>query len=415
MTETNPFKTAQEQLIITAKHLKLDENTLRVLLEPERILISNIPVRMDDGDIKLFNAYRVQHNSARGPFKGGIRYHPNVNLDEIKALAMWMTWKCALVNIPFGGAKGGITVNVKELSKREIEKLSRNYVRAFYNDIGPDKDIPAPDVYTNPEIIAWMLDEYEHLSGNKAPGAFTGKPLELDGSAYREQATALGGIFVLIEALKHYPLMEKTVAIQGSGFVGGILARLLAERGFKIVAMSDSEGGIYNSHGLNVNDVFSHKERTGSVINYSLGKNITNEEIIELPVDILVPAALENTITKENADNVKAKIILEMANGPTTLEADRILTEKRITIIPDILANAGGVTVSYFEWVQNTQRMLWTEEQVYNRLAEIMKNAYYDMRKLCPLSPSEQCDMRIAGLMLAVARVAKAQKLRGLG
>lgn len=406
----NPFDIAKKQLEEVAQKIKLDKTIHSILAEPERIIQVDIPVKMDNGEEKSFKAYRVQHNSARGPTKGGIRYHPDVTLDEVKALAMWMTWKCAIADLPFGGAKGGVTVNPKKLSKTELERLSREYIKAIKDYIGPKKDIPAPDVYTNPQIMAWMLDEYERQTGKHSPGVITGKPIELGGSLGRDTATAQGGVFVLEKVMKKLRVKEKTVAIQGMGNVGGNTALMLHKKGFKIIALSDSKGGIYDKKGLDPKKVLEHKKKTNSVINFSGSKNISNKGLLELPVTILIPAALENQIIKENAENIKAKIILELANGPTTPQADRILFKKKIFVVPDVLANAGGVTVSYFEWVQNNQGYYWELKEVNEKLEKIMKKAF---KSVYETSQKYKTHMRTAAQILAVERVAQAIKLRG--
>lgn len=408
----NAFSVAKKQLEDVVKIIKLERTIHNILVEPERIIQVELPVKMDNGEEKSFKAYRVQHNSALGPTKGGIRYHPDVNLDEVKALAMWMTWKCAIAGLPYGGAKGGVTLDPKKLSKKELERLSREYIKAIKNYIGPDKDIPAPDVYTNAQVMAWMLDEYEKQTGKHCPGVITGKPIELGGSLGREEATAQGGVFVLEEAMKTFGLKEKTVAIQGMGNVGGNTAKILHKKGFKIVGVSDSKGGVYDEKGLDVKKVLEHKEKTSSVINFSGSRNISNEELLELPVAILIPAALENQITKENAENVKAKIILELANGPTTPEADKILFKKEVFVVPDVLANAGGVVVSYFEWVQNNEGYYWKLEEVNEKLKKIMTKSFNSVYET---SQRYKTDMRTAALILAVERVAQAIKLRGFG
>ena len=408
---TEPFKNAQEQLMIAAPHANIEEDLLRTLMEPQRILEVNIPVRMDNGSVKVFAGFRSQHNNARGPFKGGIRYHPDVTLSEVKALSMWMSWKCAVASLPFGGAKGGIIVDPKKLSKEELERVSRGYVRAIANYIGPDIDVPAPDVNTNSQVMAWMKDEYERIIGKQAPAVITGKPIELGGIHGREEATALGGIFVLHQALNAFDIKGKTVAIQGIGNVGGHIAKLLEQRDYKVIAISDSKGAVYNQAGLKCKEVFDHKKKTGSVVGTIGTKTISNDELLELPVSILVPSALENVINEKNAASIQAKIILEMANGPSTVKADEMLGEKKIIVIPDILANAGGVVVSYFEWAQNREGSIWPLEKVNTMLGEKMELAFSEVFKF---SQSRNIPLRTAAQALAIQRVGNAIMLRGI-
>ncbi|MEL9998707.1 MAG: Glu/Leu/Phe/Val dehydrogenase [Thermoplasmata archaeon] len=411
--ELNPFKIAQEQLDKAAKVMNLEPGVHAILREPMRILEVTIPVKMDDGTIKVFKGFRVQYNDARGPTKGGIRFHPQETLDTVKALAAWMTWKTAVVDIPYGGAKGGVICDPKSMSEAEIERLSRGYIRAIGRFIGPEKDIPAPDVYTTPQIMAWMMDEYSKIVGYNAPGVITGKPIEVGGSLGRGDATARGGMFCLREAAKKIKLdlSKATVAIQGYGNAGQFAHKLVTEMfGAKVVAVSDSKGGIYDEKGLDFQKVLQHKEKTGSVINYPGAKNITNEELLELKVDVLIPAALENQITGNNANKIKAKIVLELANGPTTPEADEILYKKGILDIPDFLANAGGVTVSYFEWVQNINGFYWTLDEVYQRLDQKMTKAFWDVMEAMD---KYKIEPRTAAYVVAVKRVADAVKIRG--
>ncbi len=412
----NPFELAQKQFDDVAQLMNLDKGIYSILREPKRCVEVKIPVKMDNGSIKVFTGYRVQHNDSLGPFKGGIRFHKDVSLEEVKALAMWMTWKCAVVGIPFGGGKGGVIVNPKELSKAELEKLSRGYIRAIQPIIGVYIDVPAPDVGTDAQVMAWMLDEYEKIIGKKAPAIITGKPVEMFGSKGRELATSLGGLFVLESALKKIKktggksgkdAKQKTVAVQGFGNVGHGFAKLVHNAGFKIVAVSDSKGGIYSESGLDINALTEHKQKTGSVINFENTRNITNDEILELEVDILVPAALEEQITEENADRIKAKIVLELANGPTTIKADDILAQKAILVIPDILANSGGVAVSYFEWLQNRRKKYWEEEKVNKKLSKLMKKAFDEVYKI---SQERNVSMRKAADIFAVQKVAEAIK-----
>ncbi|RLF76295.1 MAG: glutamate dehydrogenase [Thermoplasmata archaeon] len=442
--ELNPFAIAQKQLDEVAEIMGLDESTHQMLREPMRTLIVSIPVKMDDGTVKVFTGFRVQYNDALGPTKGGIRWHPSETLDTVKALAAWMTWKTAVVGIPYGGGKGGIICNPKEMSDGEKERLARGYIRAIGRFIGPEKDIPAPDVYTTPQIMAWMMDEYSKLMGYNTPGVITGKPHNVGGSKGREDATARGGMFVLREAAKflgiklvenkenlHRPpheLMELpdeipkgedvlTVAIQGYGNAG-YYAHVLITRMFsnvKVVAVSDSKGGIYSEEGLPFREVFRTKRETGTVTNYPNVKKISNEELLELDVDILIPAALENVIREDNADRVKAKIVLELANGPTTPEADRILHKKGCLVLPDFLANAGGVTTSYFEWVQNINGYYWDYPEVYAKLDKKMSDATWDVLNTLKEYNEKGKDIhtRNAAYIVSVKRVADAMKTRG--
>jgi glutamate dehydrogenase/leucine dehydrogenase len=404
---------AIKQLEITAEMLNLEPGICEYLKTPKRSLIVAVPIRRDNGEINVFKGFRVQHTDVRGPYKGGIRYHPDVTLEEVTALAMWMTWKCAVVEIPYGGAKGGVKCNPKELSIGELERITRRYTTMILNFIGPYQDVPAPDVYTDAQTMAWIMDTYSQFKGYMVPEIVTGKPLHLEGSEGREEATAQGLTYCINEAAKYLGIESKgaTVAIQGFGKVGFNAARLLYDQGCKIIALSDSKGGILNLKGINPAKVNEHKKRTNSVMNFEGCKNITNEELLELKCDVLVPSALENQITERNAGNIKTRLLAEGANGPTTPEASKILTEKGIFMIPDILANSGGVTVSYFEWVQNLHREHWTREEVYSRLESKMLKAFKDvfdaMRKY-------ETDMRTAAFMLAVERVAKAHKSLGL-
>ena len=411
--ELNPFRIAQEQLDEAAEYLKLDSATHAMLREPMRELHVLIPVRMDDGHVEVFRGFRVQYNDARGPTKGGIRFHPQETINTVKALAAWMTWKTAVVDIPYGGSKGGVICNPKEMSEGELERLSRGYIRAIGRFIGPERDIPAPDVYTTPQIMAWMMDEFSKIVGYNAPGVITGKPIPVGGSLGRGDATARGGIFTVREAAKHLglDLRGAPVAVQGYGNAGYYAAKLSREYfGAKIVAVSDTRGGIYSEAGLDPDAVLRHKQESGSVVGFSGTDNISNEELLELNVVLLWPAAIENVITEENADRIKAKIIAEAANGPTTPEADQILHEKGIFTIPDFLCNAGGVTVSYFEWVQNVYGYYWPLEEVHKRLDEKMTKAFHavlDMHK------ERKIHTRLAAYLVAVQRVAEAMRLRG--
>lgn len=420
----NPFQNAMTQLDRAADILALDPNIREMLRHPKRVITVSIPVRMDNGSVRVFTGYRSQYNDARGPFKGGIRYHPGVTQGEVNALAFWMTMKCAVVGIPLGGGKGGVIVNPKELSQGELERLSRGYVRALYKYLGSNQDIPAPDVYTTPEIMAWMRDEFEKQIGKPDPGVITGKPVEQGGSEGRGIATAQGGVYVLLEAAKKLGMAPErtTVAIQGFGNAGATMARLLFEKGYTIVAVSDSKGGIrmqnaepclpagrfrMQNDGLNISELLAYKEKTGSVAGFPGTELISNEELLELPVDILVPAALENQITAQNAAEVKAKLIVELANGPVTPDADAILSAKGVLDVPDILANAGGVTVSCFEWQQNVRGEHWTEQDVLSRLEVAMRESF---RAVWDMKERHGTDMRTAAFALAVARVAEAMK-----
>ena len=406
----DPFENQLKQLEKAQKIAQIDAKIYEVLKTPQRITKVSFPIEMDNGETRTFDGFRVLHSNARGPGKGGIRFHPNVSLAEVKALAAWMTWKCAVVGIPMGGAKGGVIFNPKEVSESELEKISRGFIREIADFVGVDKDVPAPDVNTTPQIMAWMLDEFEKIKGRKEPGMITGKPIELGGSQGRGTATAKGGAIAVREACKHIGIKIEgaTVAIQGYGNAGHNMAILLNELGFKIVAASDSKGGIYAKNGFDPVEVFAHKEKTGSVAGFEGTEPITNESLLEVECDILVPAALENQITQENAGNIKAKIIAELANGPTTPEADEILHQNNIFIIPDILCNAGGVTVSYFEWVQNRTGEYWTEDVVFERLEKRMVTAFDDV---LAISKEKKCDMRTAAFVLAMQRVAKAVEL----
>ena len=408
----NPYEYALKQFDRAADHLGLDAGTRDVLRKPKRQLIVSIPVRMDDGSIRVFQGYRVQHSIARGPSKGGIRYHPGVTLDEVKALAMWVTWKCAVVNIPFGGAKGGITVDPKRLSDAENERMTRRYTSEISILLGHDRDIPAPDVYTTPQTMAWIMDTFSMTKGYSTLGVVTGKPLAVGGSAGRNEATAEGCFVAIEEAARrmNLPLKNTTAAVQGFGNAGAAVARFLDEAGVKVLAVSDSKGGVHDKRGLAMDAVFAAKEKKGSVT-AARGEKITNEEILELPVDILVPAALEGVITRSNAPRVKAKIIAEAANGPTTPDADDILRSNGAIVIPDILANAGGVTVSYFEWVQDLYSFFWEPDVVRNHLERTIRRAYEDVEEM---ARRHDTDLRTGALILAVGRVEEATRIRGL-
>ena len=408
--QIDAFDNALKQLSTVKTIINLDDNIFAQLQVPKKILEVNIPVRMDNGQVKIFKGYRSQYNDARGPYKGGIRFHPDVNKSEVKALSAWMTWKTAIVNIPLGGSKGGVIVNTKELSENELERLSRGYIQAIYKLIGPKVDVPAPDVYTNPKIMAWMLDEYEKLVGYHAPGVITGKSLELGGSQARSYSTAQGAVYTLNKAVEKIGLNNNaTIAIQGFGNAGSYVAKILAKQGYKIVAVSDSSGAIYNSAGFDVEALAKHKEANKTVVGFTDAEKI--DDILTLSVDILIPAALENVINTDNVNEIKAKLIIELANGPVTPEADKILEEKNILLIPDILANAGGVVVSYFEQVQNAYNHYWTEEEVLTKLKKLMEDAF---DQAWESKEKHKTSMRMGSYALAVQRVADAMRARGL-
>jgi glutamate dehydrogenase (NAD(P)+) len=409
----NIWAIAQAQFDHAAEKLDLDEGMRRVLRVPQRELTVNFPVTMDDGNVQVFTGHRVQHNVSRGPAKGGIRYHQDVTLDEVRALAMWMSWKCAVVNIPYGGGKGGVVVDPKKLSTREVEGLTRRFTTEISPLIGPDRDIPAPDVNTNAQTMAWIMDTYSMHHGYTIHGVVTGKPISVGGSLGRNEATARGAVFTLLRwaAVTGTPLAGARVAIQGFGNAGSIAATLLAAEGATIIAVSDSQGGIHNPNGLDPSNVNSWKQEHGTVVGFPGADAVTNQEILEIECDILVPAALENQITRHNAPRIVAKVIAEAANGPTTPEADEILHDRGVFMIPDILCNAGGVTVSYFEWVQDMQSFFWTEERINESLKEIMDRAFEAVHEM---SERHDVDMRTAAYMVAVARVAEATNLRGL-
>jgi len=411
--EHTPLSVAQTQLKLASKKLNLDSSLHRMLSHPKRSIIVSMDIRMDNGTVGVFDGIRVQHWDARGPFKGGIRYAPGITLDDVTALAMLMTWKCAIADIPFGGAKGGVCVDTKKLSKHELERLTRRYVSLIAEYLGPQRDIPAPDMYTDAQTMAWIMDTYSQLKGYRIPESATGKPVEIGGSWGRTEATGRGVIHCVKQASENngLKLSGASIAVQGFGNVGYHAALAAREVGCKVVAVSDSTGGIYCPDGLNPEAVLAHKEKTKSVQNYKDCKNITNEELLELPCDVLIPAALENQITAKNADKIKAHLVAEAANGPTTPDADRILYEKEICLIPDILANSGGVTVSYFEWVQNLTREQWPLEMVNRKLEEKMTKAFNDVEAVVA---REESDMRTGALMLGVGRVANAIKTLGL-
>jgi len=412
-TTLNPYHMALQQFELAADKLNLSEDMREILRQPKRELTVNFPVRLDNGRIKTFTGYRVQHNVNRGPAKGGIRYSPEVTLDEVKALAMWMTWKCAVVGIPFGGAKGGVICNPKIMSPGELERLTRRYTTEISIIISPRSDIPAPDVNTNPQVMAWIMDTYSMHEGYSTPAVVTGKPLSIGGSEGRNDATATGVLFVTRQAAKgiDMPLKGARVSIQGYGNVGATAARLFHNEGCKVVAVSDTRGGIYNEVGLDPSSVLRHKQEQGSVLNFRQSQNIGVQDVLEIPCDILIPAATEGVITAANADRVQARIVAEAANGPTTPEADEILYKKGTIVIPDILANAGGVTVSYFEWVQDIQSFFWGVEEITKKLEMIMNRAF---AAVAEKADQYSCDMRLAANMLAISRVAEATQIRGI-
>jgi glutamate dehydrogenase (NAD(P)+) len=411
--ELNPFAIAQQQLDEAADILELDQATHEMLRWPMREMKFTIPVRMDDGSVKVFHGYRVQYNDARGPAKGGLRFHPQETIDTVRALAAWMTWKTAVVDIPLGGGKGGVTCNPKEMSQAELERVSRGFVRRVAYFIGPEADVPAPDVYTNPQVMAWMRDEYEAIMGHQAPGIITGKPIELGGSLGRNDATARGGIYTTREAARvlNIDLEGATAAVQGYGNAGFFGHKLGADLlGLQVIAASDSKGGVLHPDGLDYEKLSAWKQETGSVINFPGSTPISNEDLLELDVTVLMPSALENVITAANAERIKARIVTELANGPTTPDADHILYEKGVYVIPDFLCNAGGVTVSYFEQVQNAYNYYWTEEEVHQRLDTKMTRAFHAVHQM---AQRQQVHNRLAAYLVAVERVAKAMKLRG--
>jgi glutamate dehydrogenase/leucine dehydrogenase len=411
--DLNPFRIAQLQFDMAAEYLKLDPGLRQVLRTPKRVLEVSLPVKLDNGQIKAFTGYRVQHNVARGPAKGGIRYHPAVTLDEVKALAAWMTWKTATVNIPYGGGKGGIICDPKRMSKGELERLTRRYTSEILPIIGPERDIPAPDVYTDAQTMAWIMDTYSMTVGYSALGVVTGKPVSLGGSLGRNEATARGCVVAVEEACKakKMSLRGATVAIQGYGNAGSIAARLFAEKKAKVIAISDSRGAVHNSRGIDPLKALRYKERSGTVVGMPGASRLNADDLFTMKCDILVPAALENAITLHNADQVKAKIVAEAANGPTTPHADEVLARKNIMVLPDILANAGGVTVSYFEWAQDLQGYFWGEQEVNARLEQVMRKAFNDVYET---SRKYRTYMRNAAYILAVGRVAEATTVRGL-
>lgn len=410
----NPFQVALKQLEEAAKILNLDKGMFDVLSHPKRVLTVSIPVKMDDGSMRVFTGYRSQHNDARGPYKGGIRYHPDVTIDEVKALSMWMTWKCAIADIPYGGGKGGIICNPKEMSENELERMTRRFAYMISDIIGPHTDIPAPDVYTGGKEMAWIMDTYSALKGNFVqPELITGKPIPIGGSLGRNEATGRGLAYTVREAAKELGInmKESTTVVQGFGNAGQFSSKLVQDQGGKVIAASDTQGAIINSEGISADALMKHKKETGSVVGFDGSRSISNEELLETECTILIPAALENQITKDNAGKIKAKIVAEAANGPTTPEADEVLYKNGILVIPDILANGGGVTVSYFEWLQNLRRDYWTEEEVNNRLDKNITKSFHDVYDA---HKKYNVDMRKAATLLAINRVAEATKIRGI-
>ena len=404
---------AVQQFDIAAEKLNLDSNVAIRLRRPDRAMIVSVPTRMDDGRVHVFTGYRVQHNDVLGPFKGGVRYHPAVSLGEVSALAMWMTWKCSLVGLPLGGAKGGVSCDPAKLSRQEIQSMTRRYTAEILNFIGPDVDVPAPDMGTNEQIMAWIMDTYSQHKGHAVPEVVTGKPVDIGGTLGRREATGRGVVYCIIEAAKHLgiDLSKCTGAVQGFGNVGSVVVKELAIAGVKIIGVSDRTGGFYDSKGLPVDRFLELAAKNHSLEGGLYGEKVTNKELLELPCDILVPAALEMQITKENAGRLQCRILAEGANGPTTVEADKIIQEKGIFLIPDILANAGGVVVSYFEWVQDLQNFFWTEEEVNKKLRDILSKAFHEVLSMSVL---QKVDMRLAALMIGIDRVARAMLWRGL-
>jgi glutamate dehydrogenase (NAD(P)+) len=412
--DTPTFRLAVAQFDQAAEAMELDQNLRERLKLPQRSLIVSLPVKMDDGRVEVYTGYRVQHDSSRGPTKGGIRYHPDVNLGEVAALAMWMTWKCALADLPYGGAKGGVAIAPKQFSRLELQRLTRRYAAEIFPLIGPDKDVPAPDVGTDAQVMAWIMDTYSQQMGYSVPGVVTGKPLSIGGSLGREEATGRGVVYVTLEALRHLKLdiRNTTVAIQGFGNVGAHTARIMQECGARVIAVSDVQGGIFNSKGLDIPELLNlYKTRGQSLRNTKLGDWLSNDELLQLDCSVLVPAALSEQITEHNAAKLRCRILAEGANGPTTLEADRILQDQGVFIIPDILANSGGVIVSYFEWVQDVQRFFWKETDIQERLQDILISAFH---RTLQFSISKKTSMRMAALMSGIDKVAQAHLHRGL-
>jgi glutamate dehydrogenase (NAD(P)+) len=413
LNEENPFEAMMSRFDVAAGLLDLEPGLYKVLRSPEKQIIISIPVSHDNGEVEVYTGYRVLYNTSRGPAKGGIRFDLNVTLDEVKALAAWMTWKCAVVNLPFGGAKGGVVCDPLKMSVGELERLTRRYTAGIFATLGPDSDVPAPDVNTNERVMAWVMDTYSMRVGHTVTAVVTGKPVEMGGSLGRREATGRGCMIVTREALTHLGMNVKgtTVAVQGFGNVGSVAAQLLRREGCKVVAISDRSGGIYDANGIDVDDAIAHVRQHRTLEGYPRGDRIGNEDLLTLDVDVLLPAALENVITTRNADRVRARIICEGANGPTTAAADSILEEKGIFVIPDILANAGGVTVSYFEWVQDRGGYFWDEATVNDRLRQIMIRSFRDVLEL---SKQHRVNMRTAAYMLAISRVATVHRLRGI-
>jgi glutamate dehydrogenase (NAD(P)+) len=411
--DLNPYRIAQIQFDIAAEYLKLDQGLRQILRTPKRVLEVSIPTKMDNGQVKVFSGYRVQHNVARGPAKGGIRYHPAVTLDEVKALAAWMTWKTATVNIPYGGGKGGVICDPKRMTKSELERMTRRYTSEILPLIGPEKDIPAPDMYTDAQTMAWIMDTYSMTKGYSSLGVVTGKPLSIGGSEGRNEATARGCLVAVEEAcrVKKMSIRGSSVAIQGFGNAGSLAAKLFAEKKARVIAISDSRGGVFNSRGIDPLKAMRYKERSGTVVGMPGTSRISNDELLTMKCDILIPAALENVITLNNADQIKAKIVAEAANGPTTPHADEVLARKGIMLLPDILANAGGVTVSYFEWVQDLQSFFWSEAEVNAKLESVMRRAFTEVHES---ARKHRTHMRTGAYCLAVGRVADATLVRGL-
>jgi len=409
----NLYDVAVSQFNDAAERLGLSQPMRAILSKPKRELVVNFPVRMDNGNVEMFTGYRVQHNINRGPAKGGIRFSPLVSLDEVRALAMWMTWKCAVVGIPFGGAKGGVICEPRRMSRVELERMTRRYATEIAILMGPNSDIPAPDMNTNPQVMAWIMDTYSMHQGYSVPAVITGKPLSIGGSEGRLEATARGVQVITREAIRDYDLVPEdcSIVVQGFGNVGSITARLLHEMGCKVVGLSDINGGVYNPKGINVLRALRYSKEHGTLLELPDTEAVTNEQLLELPCDILIPAALENQLTIENASRIKAHLIVEAANGPTTPEAEHILYDRGITIVPDVLANAGGVTVSYFEWVQDLQHFFWAEKEINHRLEAIMVRAYQAVQKK---SLEQETNLRLGAYLLAVARVAEATELRGV-
>jgi glutamate dehydrogenase (NAD(P)+) len=411
--DLNPYRIAQIQFDIAAEYLKLDQGLRQILRTPKRVLEVSIPTKMDNGQVKVFSGYRVQHNVARGPAKGGIRYHPAVTLDEVKALAAWMTWKTATVNIPYGGGKGGVICDPKRMTKSELERMTRRYTSEILPLIGPEKDIPAPDMYTDAQTMAWIMDTYSMTKGYSSLGVVTGKPLSIGGSEGRNEATARGCLVAVEEAcrVKKMSIRGSSVAIQGFGNAGSLAAKLFSEKKARVIAISDSRGGVFNSRGIDPLKAMRYKERSGTVVGMPGTSRISNDELLAMKCDILIPAALENVITLNNADQIKAKIVAEAANGPTTPHADEVLARKGIMLLPDILANAGGVTVSYFEWVQDLQSFFWSEAEVNAKLESVMRRAFTEVHES---ARKHRTHMRTGAYCLAVGRVADATLVRGL-